>query len=216
MGSIYDIFEHIEKRPAMYLGNDYGIAALNCFVTGFRFGGGEFYSRKLNYPNFNLFTEWLGGVLKYKYENSSVSWSGLLLEKYKDDRKALEKFFYYLNRFKTSESEVAVVPLKNENIEFALQNKTGYLWCKVGNVSKSYYDNVKKIDKLILFKLNPSKTLFLLIIDKNSKIIDDRNIDMTDKILRSKIEKQFGINLIKLKMSNSVSNKNILREYKII
>lgn len=200
----------------MFLGNDYGIIALNHFVTGFSLGGGQFYNKKLNCPDFSLFTDWLGGIFKYKYERSSANWSWLLLEKYKDDKKALAKFFFYLKLFKAADNEVVVVPLTKANVQFALENKTNYLWCKVGNTSKSYYGNLKKIDKIVFYKLKPSRTLFSLIVAKNNKVLDTRNTDMTDRILRNKIEKQFGINLAKFKAINSVDSKAILRKHKII
>ena len=144
MRSIYDIPDHVEKRPAMYLGNDYGVIALNHFITGFITGGVHFYYKKSNYPDFLLFTDWLGGMLKFKHEKSSMNWSWLLLDKYKDDKKGLERFFFYLKQFKTFENEVIIVPLLNVNIQYAIDNKEDHLWCKVGNDSKSYYSNLKK------------------------------------------------------------------------
>lgn len=200
----------------MYLGNDYGIIALNHFVTGFMVGGGQFYDKKLNYPDFSLFTDWLGGILNYKYDKSSMNWSWLLLDKYKDDKKALEKFFFYLKQFKSADNEVVIVPLTIANIQYAIDNKEDQLWCKVGNVSKSYYSNLKKVDKIILFKLKPSRTLFSLFISKDNKVMDTRNTDMTDRILRNQIEKQFGIDLDKWKTISSVHSKVILRQHKII
>ena len=128
----------------MYLGNDYKVIALNHFITGFITGGGHFYDKKSNYPDFLLFTDWLGGMLKFKHEKSSMNWSWLLLDKYKDDKKGLERFFFYLKQFKTFENEVIIVPLLNVNIQYAIDNKEDHLWCKVGNDSKSYYSNLKK------------------------------------------------------------------------
>lgn len=216
MRNIYDSFDHIEKRPAMYLGNDYGIIALNHFVTGFMLGGGQFYDKKLNYPDFSLFTNWLGGIFKYKYEGSSMNWSWMLLDKYKDDKKALEKFFFYLKQFKAANNEVVVIRLTKVNVRYAVEHKADYLWCKVGNVSKSYYSNLKKIDKIILFKLKPSRTLFSLLVTKDNKVLDTRNTDMTNRILQNKIEKQFGIDLENYKALNSVDSKIILRKHRII
>ncbi len=200
----------------MYLGNDYGIIALNHFLTGFMLGGGQFYDKKLNYPDFSLFTDWLGGILKFKHERSSMNWSWLLLDKYKDDKKALKKFFFYLKQFKTAENEVIIVPLSKANIQYAIDHKENHLWCKVGNISKTYYNNLKRVDKIILFKLKPSRTLFSVLVTKDNKVIDTSNTDMTDRILRNKIERQFGIELDKWKAISSIDGKTILRKYKII
>lgn len=216
MKNIYDIFDRIEKSPSMYLGNDYGIISLNHFVTGFMVGGGQFYDKKLNSPDFSLFTDWLGGILKYNYEKSPMNWSSLLLNKYKDDKKALEKFFFYLKQFKTADNEVVIVPITTANIQYAIDHKKNQLWCKVGNVSKSYYNNLKKVEKIILFKLKPSRTLFSLLMSKDNKILDTRNTDITDGILRNQIEKQFGIDLGKLKTINSIEGRVILKQHKII
>ncbi|MFB9108510.1 hypothetical protein [Flavobacterium gyeonganense] len=132
MRNIYDSFDHIEKRPAMYLGNDYGIIALNHFVTGFLVGGGQFYDKNLNHPDFSLFTDCLGGILKYKYESSSMNWSWLLLDKYKEDKKALDKFFSYLKQFKTADNEVVIVP--NQKLTFSMQLTTKKISCGVKSV----------------------------------------------------------------------------------
>jgi hypothetical protein len=85
----------------MYLGNEYGVKALNHFLTGFMTAGCKFNDEEKNYPNFILFTDWLNNELG-NTEARSWNWSGVLLEKYKDDKKALDKFFYYLNKFKDS------------------------------------------------------------------------------------------------------------------
>lgn len=216
MKNIYDLFDNIEKKPAMYLDNDYGIVSLNRFVAGFICGGGQLYDKKVNYPDFSLFTDWLGGILKFKYENSAMNWSWLLLDKYKDDKKALEKFFFYLKQFKAADNEVVIVTLTKANIQYAIEHKKDQLWCKVGNISKSYYSNLKKVDKIVLFKLKPSRTLFSLLVNKDNKVMEIRNKDMTGRILRNKLEKQFGIVLDKWKAINSADSVKMLHQYKII
>ena len=200
----------------MFLGNDYGVIALNHFVTGFIVGGGQYYDKKLNYPNFSLFTDWLGGLWNTKYEKYAMNWSWLLLAKYKDDKKALKKFFYYLSKFKSVNKEVVIVRLTKTNIQYAINHNENQLLCKVSNVSKSYYSNLKKIERIILFKLYPSNTQFSLLVDKNGKVIDSRNTDMTNRILKIQIEKQFGIKVDKYKAVESADSNKILKQYKVI
>lgn len=108
------------------------------------------------------------------------------------------------------------MPISKTNIQYAIDHKEDQLWCKVGNVSKSYYSNLKKVDRIVLFKLKPSRTLFSLLVTKDDKVLDSRNTDMTDRILRNKIEKQFDINLNNYKAINSADSKTILRKHKII
>jgi hypothetical protein len=216
MRNIYDNLDQIEKHPGMYLGNDYGIIALNLFVTGFLFGGGKFYDKKQGYPDFCLFSNWLGGILKYKFEKSGMNWCWLLLDKYKDDKIAFEKFFFYLKQFKETKVEVIVVPLTKANIHFSIKHGTNQLWCKVGRSSKTYFYYLRKIDKLILFKIKPSRTLFTLMVNINNKVLETRNSDMTGKVLRIKIEEQFGIELSNWKALNANDSKTILRQFKII
>lgn len=200
----------------MYLGNNFGIIALNNFVTGFMIGAGQLYGKKPGYPDFSLFTAWLGGILKYNYESSPMNWSWLLLDKYKDDKKALKKFFFYLKQFQSAKIEVIVIPLAKTNIEYAVEHKANHLWCGVGKVSKSYYSNLKKIDKIVLFQLKPSRTLFSLLVNKDNKLLDARNTDMTNRVLLNKIEEQFGIDHVKRNAINFIEGTKILQRFKII
>lgn len=216
MKTIYDIFDIIEKKPGMVLGHSVGITALDHFIQGYSWGGGRFYDKKSGYPDFSLFTDWLCGMIKYKHEYSSMNWHWHLLNKYKDEEKALKKFFDYLNQFKKSRYECMVVPLKKNDILYSIGNKTNALWCKAGNTSGSYYAHLKKTDKIILFKMTPSRTLFSLMVSKDGKVSETRNTDITGRLLRKKIEMQFGIDLGSYKAVDSEKSAKILRKYKIV
>jgi hypothetical protein len=214
--TIYHILDHIEKKPAMYLGNAYGIKALNLFIAGYCCAGGRSYDEDLNVPDFQLFTSWLGGILEYEYENSSGNWSWLLLERYNDDRYALNKFFNYLAQFKTSIPKVQLIELTKDHIDYSKKNKIAELWCIVGNTSGEYFKYLSNVDKVVLFKLHPSRTLFSLLIDKDNRVIESRNIDMTESTLRNKIEKQFGIDLDEYKPIDSKKGVRIMKQYNLI
>jgi hypothetical protein len=211
--SIYIILEEIQKRPAMYLGNGCTIESLNNFVLGFIFGGGKSNHKSSSYPDFSLFTGWIGGIFKYKYENSSGNWSWFLTEKYPNKEKALNKFFHYLQVFKKEKIEVTVIPIKKEQVEYSIKNQLNYIYC--GN-NNSYDRNLRKLDRIILFKIGRSRTLFCIAIDKNDKILDQRNTDMTGNILLRKIEKQFNMKSVTFDKKNEQKGKQILETNKII
>lgn len=200
----------------MFLGNDFSIQSLNNFITGFAFAGGKTYDKSLNYPDFALFTNWLGGRLNYKYEASAMNWSWLLLNKFKDDKKAFAKFFYYLDQFKKSEPEVIMIKINKKNIQQALGSNLSLLWCGISNSPDSYSNNLQKVDRVILYKLRPGKTLFCLLLSKNNKVLESRNTDITGKVLQKKIERQFGIRLDNRKAISLKNSRTLLHQHKLI
>lgn len=214
--NIYEILELIKDWPALYLGNNYGITALNHFMTGYWMGQRTLYDKGTNYPNFSLFTDWLVGLQKYDYESTSSNWIWHFLKRYKDEKKALEKFFNYLQKFKSAQAEVMVIPINEDHIRYSIERESYHLWCKYGNSSRLYTTHLKKVNRIILFKLLPSNTLFSLLIDKNNRIIDQSNSDIANKTLRKKIEKQFGIQLPEWSPLNSIESRNILRTYNVM
>jgi hypothetical protein len=216
MRNLYDILTDIEKRPAMFLGNGFDLKSLDNFILGFMYGGGKLSNPKSHYPDFSLFTNWLGGMLKINSEKSAANWSWLLKEKFKDDKKTFMNFFYYLNIFKSAEPIAYIIPIKTANIDYAINNNSSYLWCVTGNGNVNYKKNLRKINSIVIFNLNPSRTTFTLLLDKNSKVIEDRNYDMTGKILLKEIEKQFNISLSKIKPLSAIDSIETLRKYKII
>ncbi len=197
----------------MYLGNGCTIESLNNFVLGFIFGGGKLNHKASSFPDFSLFTGWIGGIFKYKHENSSGNWSWFLTEKYSDRKKALTKFFHYLDIFKQENIEVTVIPIKTTHIEYSIKHQLNYIY--FGN-NKSHDGNLRKLDRIVLFKIGRSRTLFCVAIDKNDKILGHRNIDMTGKILLKKIEKQFNMKSITFDKKNEQKGKQILEINKII
>jgi hypothetical protein len=216
MRTLYDILDNIESRPAMFLGNDCDTKALDHFIYGFKTGGGQLHDSKLNYPDFTLFTDWVGGMLKINSVKSSVGWHWLLKDKFKDDKKAWNKFFQYLRQYKESEPEVLIIPIKESNIEYSINNNFGYLWCISGSGGETYKRNLKKINSIVVYNLKPSRTTFALLLDKKGKVIESRNSDMTGRILLKEIEKQFNISLSKIKPLSTVDSIVTLRKHKVI
>lgn len=201
--SVYDIFDDAKKRPALYLGNNIGVTSLDLLIRGFRLANGKFIDEKKLYPNFNLFTSWLGGMIDYPYQGSSFGWCWLLLDKYKDEKISLEKFFEYLDIFKLAKYKIEIAEIKEFNTEYSINNNFCEVWCQTGytrvvdgNQDKAYMnlynENVKKIDKIVVFSLTPSKTQFPILLDKNEKVLELRNTDMTGKI-KNKIMRQFHL-----------------------
>ena len=105
----------------------------------------------MNYPDFSLFTDWVVGMLKSKYEGSAINWSWLLMDKYKNDKKALDKFFFYLDQFKNSESSITLVPITKGNIDYSIQNKTNYLLCGLTNNDENSPNRTLTLQMLTFF-----------------------------------------------------------------
>lgn len=216
-GNFYKFLEHFETRPLMYIVFP-KISLLNSFLLGFQFlrEPNFFIDKKHRYPNFNFFTTWIGGILNYPNENSSGNWSFLIKEKYKTEKKSFEKFFDFLTQFKNSKVYSLKIDISNENKNYCLNNRFFKILCGTESMNeKLYIKNIKNIEKIFIFQLKPSKSLFVFLIDKNDSIIDDRNVDMTGKILLKTLNKQFNLKISNRNLKKvDLNNKDIIK-YKI-
>lgn len=195
LDDIYKILDFIKSRPAICLGNDFRMTDLNNFITGYYLGGGKTYSKQDNIPDFHFYTNWLAGILKIKYEGISQNWSWLLKDKFKTDKLAFDKFFYYLEKFKKSAISYSKLDLTEAQINYCIINQTNALWCIEGNIDKNYFKHIRQLQTIYLLKIGTSSALFSLLVNKKGKIAETRNTDITGRFLIQKIEKQFGLNL---------------------
>jgi hypothetical protein len=65
--NLYEILEALEKRKAMYLGNDYTFHSLYNFVTGFTMAAQDVQFEKPDIPNFTYFSTWIIDHLDQHY-----------------------------------------------------------------------------------------------------------------------------------------------------
>ena len=98
---IYELLSLIESKPLIFLTSK-SITALQNFLNGYlilNLGNDDLY--KVNEPNLDDFKYW---ILSQNQELAGIQfpYSRVLLEESKgDEEKAFEKFFIYLNEFKT-------------------------------------------------------------------------------------------------------------------
>lgn len=215
MPNFYEILEHIEKRPAMYLdscGLGYGIHSLDMFCMGFRMAGGKTYVESSGYPDFLLFTEWLIGCLDYEFARSSAGWAYHLVQQHGDTKEALGSFFEHLKKFKSTVPEVRIVPINHSSIK----KPTGpSLWIREGIDTPEYDSKLARIDHLVLYKLAPSRTLFCLMADKDGAVLDGRNDDISGQELPGIIQEQFGIDIEEIPILGREEGERVLRKHKV-
>lgn len=179
----------------MCLGNDFRMTDFNNFITGYYFGGGKTHSKQETIPDFSFFTDWLAGMLKFKYEFTAGNWSWLLKDKFKTDQLAFDKFFYFLEKFKKSVISYSKLDLTEAQINYCIINQTDGLWCTSGNLDKNYFKYIGQLKTIYLLRIGTSSALFGLLVNKKGKVVELRNTDVTGHFLVKKIEDQFGLNL---------------------
>lgn len=137
MKNIYELINAMEKRPAMYIG-DNKISSLNTFLNGYLFSASShnILAEKV-FPPFWFFHEW--AMEKYSWSESTAGWKNILLqENNHDEEKSLEVFFKMIKEFKTlSPLSIERLLLSPENIEFHNSEKCN---------TKSYNHTTKKFD----------------------------------------------------------------------
>lgn len=187
MKDVYEILEHIEKRPALYLGNDWGITALNNFLTGFMCAGGLFYSNKKTFPNFSHYSTWIAGRIRSKYD-LSAGWHWHILNKYdKDERKSLNTFFKHLHEFKKSKVDIFEIKLTKAQIRHCNSPKT--------NMSLYTRGRISKAKKVLVYRLLPSKAYFSITLDNKNKPIGISDRGINQKELNSNLLQLYNCSL---------------------
>lgn len=197
----------------MFLGNDFRMTDLNNFITGYYFGGGKTYSKQDNIPDFGFYTDWLAGMLNVKYEHIPQNWSWLLKDKFKTDKLAFDKFFYFLEKFKKSAISYSKLDLSEDQISYCIINQTDTLWCIRGNIDENYFKYIRQLQTIYLLKIGTSSALFSLLVNKKGKVIETRNTDITGRFLIQKIEEQFGLKVNSGWQELQIDRDELLRKY---
>ncbi|HEY9621935.1 MAG TPA: hypothetical protein V6C78_16380 [Crinalium sp.] len=97
MLDLYDMFEKIKSKPAIYLGR-LSIFQLEAFYFGY-----SFTRHELGLPQteqeleFAKFQEWLQNRFEIK---TTQSWASFILFLSRDEKDALDRFFELLDQFK--------------------------------------------------------------------------------------------------------------------
>ncbi|WCO00269.1 hypothetical protein [Psychroserpens ponticola] len=103
--NLYEILEHLEKRKAMYLGNEYTFHSLDAFITGFGIGCDRNQLETEQFNNFSDFNIWILGHLPEHFGQSG-GWHWQISNRNpNDDENAFKEFFKFLEIFKTAKKK---------------------------------------------------------------------------------------------------------------
>ena len=122
---IYELIERIRPRPAMYLGLA-SLTRLNSFLDGYRSALDDLRVELAGTPAFGYFHDWVAMKLG-KYEGTA-GYCHLILESTQgDEKKALDRFFTYLDEFKRRKATVHLegVPFAGSSWWVEVDSTTG-------------------------------------------------------------------------------------------
>lgn len=124
--NLYEILEHLEKRKAMYLGNEYTFHSLDAFITGFGIGCDREQLETEQFNNFSDFNIWILGHLPEHFGQSG-GWHWQISNRNpNNDENAFKEFFEFLEIFKTAKKEkekIEVEKFEFEKSEFNTKTK---------------------------------------------------------------------------------------------
>jgi hypothetical protein len=95
--SIYDVLEHIRKRPGMYIVEP-SIYRLHSFIVGYTCGLGRVGFMPRDGIGFHRFHDWVAHRLGFA--ESTSGWVNMIRDKSTSDAEAFQRFFTLLDEFK--------------------------------------------------------------------------------------------------------------------
>lgn len=185
--NLYDILEALEKRKAMYLGNDYTFSSLDNFVTGFIMAAQDGQLEKPQFPNFTYFGTWIIGHLD-QYYGLSGGWHWQIHNRnLNDDQKAFQEFFYFLDIFKNSKVTSKILVVDQQAIQFSIDSQVSHY-----SVNEKKHELVeKKPFKIRWIQISNSTTVWIEFLDKNSDSISEHwYLNQADAT--NALEQEFG------------------------
>ena len=180
---IYDLLEHLEKRKAMYLGNNYTFQSLSAFLTGFSLSADYSQYNSDIYNNFSDFNIWLLGHLP-KHFGETGGWHWQISNRNpNDDENAFKEFFEFVKVFKSSKKKVELIkinPLEFDKSEF-------------NTVTKIEIEKREIVDSVHKITMENSKTIWLEGYNKERLTYDrwclseEEFLDMIDNLDKVKL-----------------------------
>jgi hypothetical protein len=102
--TIYDLLDHIRKRPGMYFHHS-TLGALQNFLTGFSIGRSFSRGGRSEEPPFDNLSTWLGVHHNLRCAGAG-GWYGAILDECGEGEKVFERFFDYLDAYRKREIEL--------------------------------------------------------------------------------------------------------------
>ena len=180
LDTIYQVLNNIEKRPAMFLGNERTFQSLDAFINGLSINAKPSFFHPENENDFSNFSIWLLGHINPHF-GLSAGWFWQIWNKNnKDNNKSFEDFFSLIKTFKDSTQEKSPVSIYPKTQNWTTISSTG---------TKERQEQITTLEKV---KYSNSNTIWLLGYSSNKEIIYEQwFIDKEE--LEETIKKEFQI-----------------------
>ncbi|MEO6522466.1 MAG: hypothetical protein ABIN91_12355 [Mucilaginibacter sp.] len=183
--NIYCIFDQLEKRKAMFLGNGCTFQSLESFVTGYQLAANEPQLEQPGSPNFGYFSTWLLGHIDENYGLAGGWFWQISNRNLNDDIKAFDDFFYLLRVFK-----ISVISTKS-----AIVNSQAHNFSIDGPVKRFTGENLDeplKVPHTIRWiNIANSSTTWIEFLDENNKVFNE-SWYLDPEEVNDALEKEFG------------------------
>jgi hypothetical protein len=183
--NIYCIFDDLEKRKAMFLGNGYTFQSLESFVTGYLLAANEPQLEPPSTLNFGYFSTWLLGHIDENYGLAGGWFWQISNRNLNDDIQAFDDFFNLLRIFKISvistKSMIVISQARNFSINGPVKRFTG------ANLDES----LKVPHTIRWINITNSTTIWIEFLDENNKVINE-SWYLNTKEANDALEKEFG------------------------
>ena len=167
---VYELIDRIRPRPALYLGRS-SITRLDAFLSGYVAALRDLGVKVGTHP-FHGFHDWV--ALRLGYYESTSGWCNMLLEAEKrDEEKALNRFFTYLDEFRHRQGKVILqaVPERTKSWRSILDTASG-----------DPTVSIKPPTLIQIVKYTDDEGVFIRYVGKNGELIDRedycRNLDV--------------------------------------
>ena len=124
LNNIYDVFEHMEKRKAMFLGNGHTFQSLDSFVSGYMIAATERQLQQPGSPYFGYFNTWVLGHIAENYGLSGGWFWQISNRNLNNDIKAFDDFFNILKIFKGSAVNTKLIVVNPQAHNFNVNGPT--------------------------------------------------------------------------------------------
>jgi len=149
--NLYEILEHLEKRKAMYLGNEYNFHSLDTFIAGFGIGCDRNQLETEMFNNFSDFNIWILGHLPEHFGQSG-GWHWQISNRNpNNDKNAFKEFFKFLEIFK-------IAKRKKEKIEI---EKFEFNISKYNTDNKVETNKTEIVDSIYKVTMEHSKAIWI-------------------------------------------------------
>ena len=115
--NLYELLGHLEKRKAMYLGNEYTFQSLDSFLCGFGIACSKDQLKSENYNDFSGFNFWILGYLPEHFGRSGGWYWQIKNRNPENDENAFKEFFDFLEIYKTSKKKKEIIKIARDSLE---------------------------------------------------------------------------------------------------